>query len=1035
MAAFHPSRLPLDFGRYRLTELLGEGGMAWVFGAHLIGPFGFRKPVAVKVVKAGVAGQSAQKMILNEAQLASRVMHPNVVDILDVGEVEGTTFFVMEWVSGVSVKRLLEEGRLPAPAALDLLEQVASGLAAIHDLRDPDGRSAAVVHRDLKPENVLVDTNGQARLVDFGIAVGEDQAEPDQIWGTPRYMSPEQAWGNPVVAASDVFGFGVLAYEVLFGENLLPSGGVGKVRRGLALLEDQLDDIAQLADALGRGFGDVLRGCLREEPQDRFRDGIQLFDALDRVRLPGRSDLADRVAALVGAPVEVEPPSHTTTRVLDDEAGWVEEHARAPLRVIRGGDGAFVEHAVAQHRRSGGQAFVVSLRDRSGLDALRAIARALGVAAGVTGRASIAEVLGARRALLVLTDADAAERDLSRWVRGWRLGENGAALLVTGVALDVAGAVTLDRGDADQRQEHRWSRLSRQAKRVVAACALFRDGFTLDDGVGVLQGAGFDEPWRYLARLGDEGFLGRDGDRLFVEGVWAERARSALSEGLRKRALAAHARHFAGWGDDAAFDGRIGPRALELHARWLADLSNLELALERADIADERAALIRVLLEVQALGHDVPGVDLDRAIGASPSWRLRVDTSLLRRQVQLGEPGAIETGERAVAEAERLREPALLAGACIELARACLNRVDYARSARAADRAVRVAEKHELRNLLVRAVRVQAVLQRRQGQTRRALNLLSWCAGLCRATSNRFYMTRIDALIGLCRMSLGELDLAEEALERSVTTLRTTTDVVALVTQLGNLALIQDRRGRLRAAASSGHEALRLAASHGVDDTHDLHRTLAGTALSLGELDTALKHAQIAVESGEARGARYQLAVSLHLAATIHRVRGRFEDSRRLEASARIAARETDELEVLSYCDYLAADRTLAEGDVPAARAQVDRLLRSAAFEGPFLRGVLLGLRCEVLLAEGHSGPALEDGDVAVRLLGGRNQLMWQLARVRRCRALVATRRLDEATALLTELDAYITREKLGPHALIRRTADRARRELRRARR
>ncbi|MCP4805786.1 MAG: serine/threonine protein kinase [Proteobacteria bacterium] len=1037
MTRFHPAELPCDFGRYRLTGLLGEGGMAWVFDAHLIGPFGFRKPVAVKVVKADVAGVPAKQVILNEARLASRVMHPNVVDILDVGEVDGTTFFVMERVSGVSVKRLLQEGAPAAPAALDLLQQVASGLAAIHDIRDADGRSAAVVHRDLKPENVLVDTNGGARLVDFGIAVGADQAEPDQIWGTPRYMSPEQAWGDVVTAASDVFGFGVLAYEIVFGEKLLPGGSVSKVRRALMQLEDRLDAVAVAADARGEGFGAVLRGCLREEPAARFQNGLELFAALDRVRVEGRSDLAERVSALAGSTPEPEP-AHTTTNLVPKEQSWVERYADEPVRLIRGDGGAIAENAVALHRTSGGVAIVVSLRERAGVDALRVIARALGVTAGVSGRASIAEVLAARRPLIVLEHADAAEHELRRWLTAWKVVDSGARLLVTGMDLDLPGARVLEVGDGSGRAARRWARLSRQARRVVGACALFSDGFTLDDAVEVLQGAGFDEPWRYLARLGDDGFLRQDGERLLVEGAYVAHGAAALNEGQRRRVLTAHARHFASWGEDALFDARIGPRALERQARWIADLGNLEAAVARVESPRERAALVRVLLEVRTLGYEVAGLDAARMRvgGASPGWRLRVDVSLARWLNHIGDVSALNTARSAVTQAERLQEPALLADAWTQVASAQLHRVDYRDARRAAERAAEIAERAELRHVLLRAVRLQAVLRRREGDSRTALNLLSWCAALCRATGDQHFGTRVDGLVGLCRMSLGELDEAEVALERAVSRLREMTDVVGRINQLGNLALLQTRQGRLRDAVRHLHEAVGDAERHAVGGTSNLHRSLAAIAFDLGDLDASLRHARQAVALAEAHTERYQLGFGHLVQCLVHRAAGRMPESRLAERAARDAASASGERDLTATLDVIAADRTLAEGDIAAARAAAERLLPLPAFQSRnHMRGELLSLHAEVLVQLGRGDEALEAVDEALEILAPFDHTNWQRARGRRCLALLRLGRLDDAGRELAELQAFIDRERLGPNAVVRRLAERGKRQLARARR
>ena len=1047
MRRLSPDTLPADFGRYRLTGLLGEGGMAWVFDARLIGPRGFRKPVAVKVVKADVVGVSARDVLLNEARLASSVRHPNVVDVLDVGEVDGTAFFAMERVEGVSLKELTAKRPLSGPAALEVMTQVASGLAAIHSIRDEDGENAAVVHRDLKPANVLIDDSGRARLVDFGIAVPTGQAPMDKIWGTPRYLSPEQAWGDPVTTASDVFGFGTLMFEVLVGDDLWP-GQIGKARKMLVQADDYQDEIRRQVEIFLPGAGDVICRCLRAEPQDRYPDGGALFAAMDRLTAQGESDLRERVRRAKGgaAPSEQtetlapQPPSPTLATPARVQT-WLEKTKSERLRLIRGPTGSgksrYARACVERERARGGEAVFVELDGRGGLQALYAVARALGVRQGGQGARSIAEALASRKPLLVLDAADGASTDLKRWFEAWRLQDSGTRLLVTGRRLRVRGARVLDVGvtpDTTSILADLWSDVPPTARKVLAACTAFRQGFTLDDAVAVLERGGLSEPWRALTELGDRGLLRSEGERLVVDDHWRERAEVLLSPARSARFVRAHTEHFATWGEDPSIRGLVGPRAIETHRRWLADLPNLELALERATAPDTRARLLRVLLEVEALGHAVPGleeVDLSRA---SEEWRLRVDIARARRHLEHNDDRAEALLRASVDQAREAGEIELQLVATITLGRTQLGGGQLREARRSIDEAIRLAEDNGYQGQLLRAVRLQAVIRRRYGEQRQAVNLLTWCAALCRSRADAWYGARIDAVAGLVRMDLGDLDLALEHLDRAVEFMRASDDHLGLTTQLGNLALIRMRNGELRRAAALLTEANELVRRYGIvgSMTH-LETTLATVAGYLGDHDLAEQHATRATELAHGHE-RENLAVSLANHSQVVREKGEFERARQLNEQARAAAHELGQEHALDLIDVNAVDRLIASGELDEARALAKTLWRRPSFERDLYRGALLLLEVELLLDAGEVAEAHGAAVESCALLADHHRAVWMRARARLGRALLRTGGIEKAKAIHAQLEAWITREQLGPKASVRREADRLGRQIRRYR-
>jgi serine/threonine protein kinase len=201
--------------RYRIVELLGEGGMGAVFAAEHLK---LRKQVALKIIRAEFASNPViEARFAREATATSKLEHPHVASAVDYGTLpDGGAFLVTQLVRGVSLARQLERGRMRWAVAADLGAQVADALAAAH--------AAGIVHRDLKPDNILVETRDDGKfhvkVVDFGIArlteeaIGDGTLRPltrmGAIIGTPGYMAPEQAVGEPVDARGDLYALGVI---------------------------------------------------------------------------------------------------------------------------------------------------------------------------------------------------------------------------------------------------------------------------------------------------------------------------------------------------------------------------------------------------------------------------------------------------------------------------------------------------------------------------------------------------------------------------------------------------------------------------------------------------------------------------------------------------------------------------------------------------------------------------------------------------------------------------------------------------------
>lgn len=203
---------PLLAQRYRLLQRVGRGGMAEVFRAHDVT---LDRTVAVKVLRAEYARHPAfRQRFHQEAKAAAKLLHPNIVTVYDFGYDGERLFIVMEYVPGGTLaQRMREAGRLPVEEALHLMVQACAGVGFAH--------RAGLVHCDIKPQNFLVTPSGRLKVADFGIARAlaslRQSAPQEVVWGSPQYMAPEVAQGQPPTAASDVYGLGVVLYQMVTG--------------------------------------------------------------------------------------------------------------------------------------------------------------------------------------------------------------------------------------------------------------------------------------------------------------------------------------------------------------------------------------------------------------------------------------------------------------------------------------------------------------------------------------------------------------------------------------------------------------------------------------------------------------------------------------------------------------------------------------------------------------------------------------------------------------------------------------------------
>src|SRR5262245_12131748 len=299
---------PRVLGRYLVFDEIGSGGMASVHIARHVGPLGFRRTVAIKRLHPQLAKDAEfVAMFIDEARLAARVQHPNVVATIDVVTAPDELLLVMEYVHGETLARLLR-------ASLDRLErvtpQVASaivtgalyGLHAAHEARDEQNRPLSIVHRDVSPQNLLVGVDGVTRMLDFGVAKASTRSavtRDGQVKGKLAYMAPEQLRGQPVDRRADVFAASVVLWELLTGERLFTFDDIGGAMH--QILNEPPRPPSATGAALPAGLDDVVMRGLARAASDRYASAREMAAALETVCPPaGAAEVGRWVERLVG---------------------------------------------------------------------------------------------------------------------------------------------------------------------------------------------------------------------------------------------------------------------------------------------------------------------------------------------------------------------------------------------------------------------------------------------------------------------------------------------------------------------------------------------------------------------------------------------------------------------------------------------------------------------------------------------------------------------------------------------------------------
>jgi tetratricopeptide (TPR) repeat protein len=262
-----------SIGKYQVRSIIGRGSMGTVYEA--LDPI-FQRRVALKTVSPRESdGPELKARFVREAQAAGRLKHRNIVTVYDVGEEKGQPYIAMELVEGFDLERVIQEKRpLAVEWKIDVLRQICEGLAHAH--------GSGIVHCDIKPGNVRVSTEGEVKIVDFGIALFQSSAiaGTGHVAGTPHYMAPEQVEGKAVDLRADIFSVGAIAYELLTYRKPFEAESLSGVMSRIA--HDELaPDASALPEADYPGLAHVVLKAMAKDPAERYQDLEQMRDALE----------------------------------------------------------------------------------------------------------------------------------------------------------------------------------------------------------------------------------------------------------------------------------------------------------------------------------------------------------------------------------------------------------------------------------------------------------------------------------------------------------------------------------------------------------------------------------------------------------------------------------------------------------------------------------------------------------------------------------------------------------------------------------
>ena len=330
-------------GRYALYGKLASGGMATVHYGRLLGPAGFSRTVAIKRLHPQFAKDPEfVAMFLDEARLAARIQHPNVVATVDVVALQEELFLVMDYIRGESFSRLMRASRKrKIDVSLGIVASIICGLLhglhAAHEARDERGQPLSVVHRDVSPQNVLVGVDGIARVLDFGVAKAAARIQvtrDGQMKGKLSYMAPEQLQGKTVDRRTDVFAAGIVLWEALTGRRLFDAEDASEMLR--MIVSEEIPPPSAVVPSITRGVDDIVMRALSRDVTTRYQTAREFAIALEEaVPIASPREVGEWVELVAGdtlshreqAVAEIEAVSSVSDVSFDPKSAPSASHA------------------------------------------------------------------------------------------------------------------------------------------------------------------------------------------------------------------------------------------------------------------------------------------------------------------------------------------------------------------------------------------------------------------------------------------------------------------------------------------------------------------------------------------------------------------------------------------------------------------------------------------------------------------------------------------------------------------------------------
>ena len=268
--------------RYEVTKLIGEGGMANVYlGYDTI----LERDVAIKVLRGDLSDdEKFVRRFRREAQNASLLNHPNIVQIYDVGEDDGNFYIVMEYIKGQTLKQLIKKrGKLTPAETVDIISQLTDGLAHAHD--------SYIIHRDIKPQNIMILEDGMVKITDFGIAMAlnaSDLTQTNSVMGSVHYLPPEQASGKGSTIKSDIYSLGILMYEMLAGT--MPFKGETAVEIAMKHLKNPMPSVRKENPNVPQALENIILKATAKNTKNRYNNVREVYDDIKTCLDKSRKD-------------------------------------------------------------------------------------------------------------------------------------------------------------------------------------------------------------------------------------------------------------------------------------------------------------------------------------------------------------------------------------------------------------------------------------------------------------------------------------------------------------------------------------------------------------------------------------------------------------------------------------------------------------------------------------------------------------------------------------------------------------------------